>query len=172
MAGKQTQSSPSQRSPIAVCRKNKANFCFYLLGIRRGGASRFFSSHRHLSLVTVLKREHELLDLAAPLFGVCDLPPMQAVVKRELLLGALLVLGADQSLSQAVMRVGEARVELDGPLVLADGIRIPALIGIERPQLQVRIGERRVELDGILEQRLDRVYVDLLLLISFAFPQA
>src|SRR5207245_1152906 len=122
MAGKQTQSSPSQRPPIAVCRKNKANFCFYLLGIRRGGASRFFSSHRHLSLVTVLKREHELLDLAAPLFSVCGLPPVQAFVQRELLLGALLVLGADQSLSQAVMRVGEARVELGGSLVLHAGV--------------------------------------------------
>src|SRR5947209_6543737 len=160
MAGKQTQSSPSQRSPIAVCRKNKANFCFYLLGIRRGGASRFFSSHRHLSLVTVLKREHELLDLAAPLFGVCDLPPMQAFVQRELLLGALLVLGADQSLSQTVVRVWQSGVKLDGPLVLADRVRIPALVGIERPQLQVRVGERRIERGSFFEQRLDLVHVD------------
>ena len=49
----------------------------------------------HSSLVTVLKREHELLDLATPLFGICDLPPVQAFVQRELLLRALLVLGAD-----------------------------------------------------------------------------
>src|SRR6266566_8570627 len=114
----------------------------------------------HSSLATVLKGEHELLDLATPLFGVCDLPPVQAFVQRELLLGAFLVLGADQSLSQTVVRVWQSGVKLDGPLVLADGIRIPALIGIERAQLQVRIGERGIERGSFFEQRLDLVHVD------------
>src|SRR5881409_1686923 len=135
-------------------------------------ADRLGPSLVHSSLVTAPEGEHELLDLAAPPFSVCDLLLVQALVQRELLPRAVLVLGADKSLSQAVMRVGETWVELDGPLVLADGIRITALVGVEGAQLQVRIGERRVELDGTLEQRLDRAQVDLLLLISLAFPQA
>src|SRR5580692_8440755 len=96
----------------------------------------------------------------------------ELLVYLQLLLGAVFFAGADVGLAQAIVGVGEVRVEFEGALVVRDGVGVFGLIGIEIAQLELGIGEGGVEFNRFCEQRFDLVEIEAGILRALSLPQA
>src|SRR5580704_9938598 len=94
-----------------------------------------------------------------------------SLVDPELLLGRLLLSGANVGLSQAVVGVGQIGVQFEGPQILRYSLAIFILVGVKIAQLQMHLGELGIEVEGILEQRLNLMQIQDGILSPLAFPQ-
>jgi len=90
---------------------------------------------------------NELPDFRPLSIEVGEVLRAKLLIHLQLVLGLILFAGADVGLAESIMSVGEIGVELEGALVVRDGLGVFGLIGIEIAQLQLGIGERGVEFD-------------------------
>jgi hypothetical protein len=89
----------------------------------------------------------ELADFGALLVEIGQVLGAKLLVELEFVLGAVFFAGADVGLAEPIVSVGEIAVEVEGALVVGDGLGVLGSIGIEIAELQLRIGERGVEFD-------------------------
>src|SRR5271154_6908325 len=96
----------------------------------------------------------------------------ELLVYLQLLLGGVFFASADVGLAQAIVSVGEVRVEFECALVVRDGIGVFGLIGVEIAQLELGLGKGGVEFNRFREQRFDLVEIEAGILRALSLPQA